>query len=90
MDDTGNGASMQAQLYLEERTEQMAENLLKIPEAGARLRWKRAKSYQAARAGVLPTVRLPGGALRVPESALDALIKRLVEEAGIESEAASR
>lgn len=57
----------------------MSERLLKIPEVAERLQVSRAFVYELMSAGAIPAVSI-GAARRVPESALDTYITKLVAE----------
>lgn len=46
-----------------------------VPEAGLQIDLKRSKSYEAAKAGLIPTVRI-GKYLLVPRKVWDAKVKR--------------
>ena len=59
--------------------------LLKIPEAGARIGVGRSKAYELVANGELQSVRISERSIRVPVSALEAYVRRLEDEAGIES-----
>jgi excisionase family DNA binding protein len=55
------------------------ERLLKVQEAAERLQVSRAFLYELMASGQVDSVSI-GAARRVPESSLDAYIKRLVQE----------
>ena len=55
--------------------------LYRMNEAAEALGISRAKAYELANRGVIPTVRLGGGSIRVPVGALKDFIERQIEEA---------
>jgi excisionase family DNA binding protein len=52
-----------------------------IPEVASVLGYSRRQTYRLIARGVLPSVRVSGGALRVPRAALDAWLEVQAERA---------
>lgn len=66
---------------LNERTHQDATMTLSVREAGRELGVSRSRAYELIRAGELPSIKI-GRSRRVPRSAIEAYIARLLAEQG--------